>query len=91
MEHPLTRELDLHGFVPAEIGSLIPEYLELCREHGWREVRLIHGRGIGQLRRSVEAILGRLDSVESFALAAPAYGGPGATWVRLKPKETVRP
>jgi DNA-nicking Smr family endonuclease len=87
VEHPLTRELDLHGFIPSEIGSLIPEYLELCRERGWLEVRLIHGRGTGQLRRSVEAILQRLDIVESFALAAPAYGGPGATWVRLKPKQ----
>jgi DNA-nicking Smr family endonuclease len=87
VEHPLTRELDLHGFVPSEIGSLIPEYLELCRVRGWHEVRLIHGRGTGQLRRSVEAILRRLDLVESFALAAPAYGGPGATWVRLKPKQ----
>lgn len=87
----MTQELDLHGFVPAEIGSLIPEYLALCRERGWREVRLVHGRGIGQLRRSVEAILARLEMVESFALAAPAYGGPGATWVRLKPKESESP
>jgi dsDNA-specific endonuclease/ATPase MutS2 len=33
----------------------------------------------------LHAILARLPGVESFALAGAAYGGPGATFAKLKP------
>ncbi len=77
-------ELDLHTFSPRELGSLIPEYLRQCRKEGIRDVRIIHGKGTGALRRSVHAILKGLDCVESFRLAGPDGGGWGATLVRLK-------
>lgn len=85
VELPITGELDLHPFRPQELGSLLPEYLRACRERGLREVRVVHGKGTGQVARSVHAILGRLPEVESFGLATPAYGGHGATIVRLQP------
>ena len=50
------------------------------------EVRVIHGKGIGNVKRSVEAILQRLDFVEKFSPASQLYGGLGATIVRLKPQ-----
>jgi DNA-nicking Smr family endonuclease len=77
-------ELDLHTFSPRELGSLIPEYLRQCRKEGIRDVRIIHGKGTGTLRRSVHAILKRLECVESFRLAGPDGGHWGATLVRLK-------
>jgi DNA-nicking Smr family endonuclease len=82
---PITGELDLHSFRPGEIKELLPEYFAECRSRGILEVRVVHGKGIGQLRASVHAILGRLPEVESFGLATATYGGHGATWVRLKP------
>lgn len=85
VELPITGELDLHGFLPSELGELVPHYLRLCRERGLLEVRLVHGRGEGQIRASVHAILGRMPEVMSFSLAAPGYGGNGATMVRLLP------
>lgn len=86
-EMPIEPELDLHTFRPQDLGDLVPDYLEACRERGILEVRVIHGKGIGNVKRSVEAILARLAFVESFAPASALYGGMGATIVRLKRKE----
>ena len=83
---PICSELDLHTFRPDEIGNLIPEWLEACRERGILKVRIIHGKGTGRLRAGVEALLRRLPEVESFSQAAPEEGHWGATTVRLKPK-----
>lgn len=78
-------ELDLHGFRPADVGEIVPEYIRHCREHGLREVRVVHGRGRSQLARSVHAILARMPEVEAFSIATAPFGGFGATFVRIKP------
>ena len=77
--------LDLHTFRPDEIGGLIPDYIEACLERGILELRIIHGKGSGSLRRSVASILSRHPSVASFVTADEGAGGWGATLVRLKP------
>jgi dsDNA-specific endonuclease/ATPase MutS2 len=85
IEHPIGPELDLHTFRPNEIGSLIPEYLNECRQRGILRVRIIHGKGTGTLRTGVHEKLGRMGIVESITWPASAdTGGWGATWVRLK-------
>ena len=81
---PIDGVLDLHHFNPREVGELVPAYLAECRNAGIFEVRIIHGKGTGNLRRSVHAILSRLDSVVSFRLAGEEEGGWGATLVELK-------
>lgn len=82
---PIGPELDLHGFRPAEVRDLLPEYFAECRRRGIHEIRVVHGRGTGQLRAGVLELLKRLPEVESFAPAAESHGGWGATWVRLRP------
>jgi DNA-nicking Smr family endonuclease len=89
-EMPIEPELDLHTFRPEDLGDLIPDYLEACRTKGILEVRVVHGKGIGNVKRSVEAILQRLDFVERFSPASTLYGGMGATIVRLKPLAAER-
>lgn len=80
---PITGELDLHTFRPQDLGELVPEYLRECRKHGIFEVRVVHGKGRGQVLRSVHAILSGMPEVEAYHLAGAAYGGEGATFVRL--------
>ena len=82
---PIDGVLDLHTFSPREIKDLVPDYLQACRERGIHQVRIIHGKGIGNLQRTVHALLGRLSYVASFAPASALYGGTGATIVRLRP------
>ena len=83
-ELPIDGVLDLHTFRPEDLGDLVPDYLEECRARGILEVRIVHGKGIGNIKRSVHAILARLPNVQSFAEAGPHFGGDGATIVHLR-------
>lgn len=82
---PIDGTLDLHAFRPAEIKFLVPDYLEECRKAGILQVRVIHGKGTGTLRRTVHAILDRLDYVAAYRLAGEDGGSWGATLVTLHP------
>jgi len=87
VELPIDGVLDLHTFRPKDLQDLVPEYLAVCQERGIREVRLIHGKGIGNLRRTVHALLARHPEVVSFTLDHPEYGGWGATLVTLRQRK----
>ena len=80
----ITDELDLHHFSPRDLKELIPDYLDEAAARGFAEVRIIHGKGIGNLRRSVHALLERHPRVASFQLAGDGRGGWGATVVTLR-------
>jgi DNA-nicking Smr family endonuclease len=84
IEFPIDGTLDLHTFRPEEVKDLVPEYLTACRKKGILQVRVIHGKGTGALRRTVQSILERLPYVESFHAADETGGGWGATIVTLK-------
>jgi DNA-nicking Smr family endonuclease len=81
---PIDGVLDLHTFKPCEIGDLVADYLAACQERGIVRVRIIHGKGIGNLRRSVHSILSKHPEVLSFTLDHPERGGWGATLVLLR-------
>ncbi len=89
IEVPIDGVLDLHTFNPKEIKDLVPDYLEACLQKGIYNVRIIHGKGIGNLRRTVHAILSRHPEVVSFTLDHPQYGGWGATLVSLRRPEKI--
>jgi dsDNA-specific endonuclease/ATPase MutS2 len=63
---PIEPELDLHAFAPADIKSVVEEYVEAAAAAGLREVRLIHGRGRGVQRGIVQAALDRHPRVVEF-------------------------
>jgi DNA-nicking Smr family endonuclease len=83
---PIDGVLDLHTFKPGEVKELVLDYLAACQERGILRVRIIHGKGIGHLRRTVHALLAKHPEVISFALAGEHFGGWGATIVQLRPK-----
>lgn len=82
---PILDVIDLHGFQPRDIPSVVEEYVRAAVEKGYREVRLIHGRGTGFQRARVRQVLATLESVERFEDAPPGRGGWGATLVWLRP------
>ncbi|HEY7586297.1 MAG TPA: Smr/MutS family protein [Candidatus Deferrimicrobiaceae bacterium] len=83
---PIEDRIDLHAFVPREIPSVVDDYLEEAVRAGFRQVRIIHGRGTGTQRRIVRSILSRHPLVESYAEAPPEAGGWGATVAVLRPR-----
>jgi hypothetical protein len=89
IEIPIDGILDLHTFQPREVKDLLPDYLAACRERGILQVRVIHGKGTGALRRTVHSILQRIPEVISFRLAGADEGGWGATLVELRPGEKL--
>ncbi|MEA2236107.1 MAG: hypothetical protein QOC81_831 [Thermoanaerobaculia bacterium] len=84
VEIPITDTIDLHPFRPAEIRNVARAYLEEARSMGFRQVRLIHGRGIGMQRENIRKLLSSLDFVEAFHDADGSGGGWGATVVLLR-------
>lgn len=81
---PIDGVLDLHTFQPREVKELVPEYLAECCKRGIFQVRIIHGKGIGNLRRTVHSILSKHPEVVSFTMDHPQFGGWGATIVHLR-------
>jgi DNA-nicking Smr family endonuclease len=81
---PITGELDLHTFRPADLGELIPAYLSECAARHLTEVRIVHGKGTGTLRTTVHALLRKSPLVHSFRLGDEQTGSWGATLVILR-------
>jgi len=86
---PIEDSLDLHAFHPRDIPSVVEEYLRAAHQAGFREVRLIHGRGTGIQRGIVQAVLERNSLVESFHDAPESHLG--ATIANLSNPRTLGP
>jgi DNA-nicking Smr family endonuclease len=80
---PIEDSIDLHAFAPRDVKDVVLSYLEAAQTSGFREVRIIHGRGIGQQREIVRAVLARHPHVAAFHDAPPDRGGWGATIVKF--------
>jgi dsDNA-specific endonuclease/ATPase MutS2 len=81
---PIEDHLDLHAFAPRDIPSVVEAYIEAAADAGFREVRVIHGRGRGVQRGIVQATLDRHERVEAFRDDPASHLG--ATLVRLRGK-----
>ncbi|MCX4241442.1 Smr/MutS family protein [Paraliomyxa miuraensis] len=82
---PVDGVLDLHSFSPKQVEPLVLETIEQHRRQGVLQLRIIHGKGIGNLRRTVHAILQRHPGVLSHRLGGHGAGSWGATLVELRP------
>ena len=81
---PITDVLDLHTFLPREVPDLIDAYLTACMDEGISRVRIIHGKGLGILKKRVAHILEKHPLVAAWAQAPAQAGGWGAVIVDLK-------
>jgi DNA mismatch repair protein MutS2 len=78
------RELRLLGLTSDEARAAVEKFLDDAALAGHREIRLVHGKGTGAVRRAVEGCLRGHPLVGGFRLAEPADGGAGATVVALE-------
>ena len=79
---PIEDHIDLHSFAPRDVVSVVDEYLQAARAAGFRQVRLIHGRGRGIQRAAVQRLLREHVVVERYWDAPESHLG--ATLVLLK-------
>jgi DNA-nicking Smr family endonuclease len=81
---PIEDSFDLHSFLPKDVGDALSDYLDEAVEMGWREVRIIHGKGKGVRRAEVRRLLANDPRVVEFFDAPPGRGTFGATVVLLR-------
>ncbi|MCP4847227.1 MAG: Smr/MutS family protein [Verrucomicrobiaceae bacterium] len=87
VDYQITSEIDLHTFRPGEVSSLLREYFLECRKKEFLQVRVIHGKGTGNLREGVHRLLDQMpDEVIGYRLGNQDTGGWGATLVTLRPR-----
>ena len=85
-------ELDLHRHTVDQARLALAEFLSATRRHGWRCIRVIHGKGLGspnrepKLKGKVRRWLQQRDEVLAYCEARPAAGGSGAVVVLLRPR-----
>jgi dsDNA-specific endonuclease/ATPase MutS2 len=79
---PIEPEIDLHSFAPSDIPSVVEEYIDAAARAGFREVRVVHGRGRGIQRGIVQATLDRLPQVEEFRDDTSSHLGATLVWLR---------
>jgi DNA-nicking Smr family endonuclease len=80
--------LDLHTFHPRDVKDLIPEYISACQNKGLLQIRIIHGKGTGTLRRIVHSLLDKNPQVIDYWQEEGTAGSWGATIVLLKSANT---
>ncbi|MGH8495020.1 MAG: Smr/MutS family protein [Gammaproteobacteria bacterium] len=89
-EYSVAAEIDLHGLTVAQARGELSAFLQESVAHGYRCVRVIHGKGRRSgprgpvLKHSVDGWLRRCDDVFAFASARAVDGGTGALYVLLR-------
>ncbi len=77
-------ELDVRGQRFSEAESVVERWLDEAAMAGLTHVRLIHGKGTGQLGRGLQAWLADVESVVSYRYGNADEGGSGVTIVELQ-------
>ena len=82
VEVPITDSLDLHWFRPKDCGPVVRDWLPEAHAAGFRVVRIVHGKGIGSIRKTVHRELERHPLVLRFEAAERGNWGATVAWLR---------
>ena len=77
-------EINLIGRTVDEATSEVEKFLDRAYLAGLPRIRIVHGTGMGILRRALRAMLERHPHVASISEPGQAEGGAGATVVELR-------
>lgn len=80
----VTKEINLIGQRAEEACEAVEKFLDVASLASVDRVRIVHGHGMGILKRAVADLLKRSPLVTKFYPATPAEGGNGATIAELK-------
>jgi DNA mismatch repair protein MutS2 len=78
------REINVIGQRAEEARDLVDKFLDTASMASVDRVRIVHGHGMGILRKVIAEMLATNPHVEKFYPAPPSEGGTGATVVELK-------
>jgi DNA mismatch repair protein MutS2 len=77
-------EINVIGQTAAEASAEVESFLDRAFLAGLPRVRIVHGTGMGVLRRTIRALLTQHPHVATVTEATQAEGGAGATIVDLR-------
>jgi DNA mismatch repair protein MutS2 len=80
---PVSPELEVRGMRVDEAMLLIDQRLDDAFRAGLPQIRIVHGKGTGTLRRAIREALSRHPLVKSLTTPPPKEGGEGVTVVEL--------
>ena len=81
---PVHQEINVIGQRAEEARDAIDEFLDRAVMATASRVRIVHGHGMGVLKRMVAEMLGKHPHVSRFYQASQQEGGAGATIVELR-------
>ena len=82
IEYPIDGTIDLHTFRPQDAKDVVTDYIDECLRRGVLQIRIIHGKGKGVLKRIVHSVLDKHPAVVSYRHDS-GVGSWGATVVDL--------
>ena len=82
IEYPIDGTIDLHTFRPQDAKNVVTDYIEECLRREVLQIRIIHGKGKGVLRKIVHSVLDSHPAVVSYRHDS-SVGSWGATVAQL--------
>jgi DNA-nicking Smr family endonuclease len=76
--------LDLHGMTIPKAETALEEFLFMCQQEELRNVLIIHGKGAGIIKNTINTWLRDYPDTLAFCSAKPKDGGLGAVYLLLR-------
>lgn len=76
--------LDIRGLMIDEAIITLDNFMDRVVMYGMRNIKIIHGRGTGALKQTVQQFLKKYPHVKSYKYESDQFGGDGITLVEMK-------